>query len=102
MPILRQAQDDMVAAQDDMVAAQDDMVADRDYMRASLRGHDAGGGFEAEFADGFLAHFVFLDFAADRHRPAVDEADVARDFVVCDLAAAEVLDCLRARFGAVV
>jgi len=34
-PILRQAQDDMVAAQDDMVAAQDDMVAAQD---------DTGGG----------------------------------------------------------
>jgi len=34
-PILRQAQDDMVAAQDDMVAAQDDMVAAQDDMVAA-------------------------------------------------------------------
>jgi len=35
MPILRQAQDDTVAAHDDMVAAHDDMVAAEDDMVAA-------------------------------------------------------------------
>src|SRR6266404_4352568 len=41
-----------------------------------------------------LAHQEFLDLAGNRHREFVDEFDVARDFVVRDLALAEAADLL--------
>src|SRR4029079_17970590 len=39
-----------------------------------------------------VAHDEFLDFAGDRHRKLVDELDIARDFVVGDLALTEGAD----------
>src|SRR5882724_12974080 len=41
-----------------------------------------------------VAHHEFLDLAGNRHREFVDEFDVARDFVVRDLALAEAADLL--------
>src|SRR5450432_2750289 len=58
--------------------------------------------FEAGLPDGILAHLVLLDLAADRHWPALDEADVARNLIVRDLAAAELTDVLIRRNAAVV
>src|ERR1035438_7011269 len=47
-----------------------------------------------------LAHQEFLDLAGDGHRKFVDEFDVARDFIVRDLALAEAADLLgRERFA---
>src|SRR6266404_9848680 len=41
-----------------------------------------------------LAHHEFLDLAGNRHREFVDEFDVARNFVMRDLALAEAADLL--------
>src|SRR6266536_2430003 len=56
-----------------------------------LCGPDGGRVLQAQFLDGLLTHEVLLDFARDGHRETVHEDDVARDFVVSDLAFAEVL-----------
>src|SRR6266851_1641369 len=47
---------------------------------------------EAQFRDHLLAHQKFLDLAGYCHRKAVDELDVAGDFVVGDLFPAEGAD----------
>src|SRR5215472_12908700 len=47
---------------------------------------------QSQFADRLLAHQEFLDLAGHGHREGVDEFDVARDFVVGDLALTEGFD----------
>ena len=47
--------------------------------------------------DHLLAHHEFLHLAGDGHGEGVDEADVARDLVVRDLALAEGADLLGGR-----
>ena len=49
---------------------------------------------EAELGDHLLAHHKLLDLAGDGHRKAGNKFDIARDLVMCDLAAAEIADLL--------
>src|ERR1051326_4641836 len=58
---------------------------------------DIGCVFEAAVADFDLPHPVLLDFAGYCHRELVDEADVLRNLVVRDLAAAKVADFVLGR-----
>src|ERR1700760_3962614 len=49
---------------------------------------------QSEFLLDRFAHQKLLDLAGDRHRKLIDEFDITRDLVVCDLPLTEVADLI--------
>lgn len=49
-----------------------------------------------------ILQLELLDFAAAGHREGIDDEDILRDLVACDLATAEVLDLILGEVGTLV